>query len=137
MEKHIKLLALFICFVIGFLGGLGWSIWCYANSPQVCYTGALTFNTTQEYNEFKQFILQPQVEIDEISAVDSQPPIWVKYAVLVPRGFNFSYPYTSSGNAPAASSVFPATLLTVLSTAGAVVTGRELIGKLAGKQDES
>jgi len=120
--KHIALPVLLICLVIGFVGGFWWSIRCCVNSPQIRYAGTLTFNTTQEYSEFEQFILQPQVEIDKISVLGSQLPIWVKYTVLAPRGFNFSYPYTSSSNAPTSSSLLPAVLLTAFSTAGVIVT---------------
>jgi len=57
------------------------------NSPQVIYKGDVTFTTEEEYVDFKKYATQPEVIIKEIQVLASEPPIWVRYHIVVPREF--------------------------------------------------
>lgn len=67
------------------------------NSPKVWYGGDVTFDLEKDYECFKGYLMQPEVEIEEIQILASEPPIWVKYQVQIPRELPFPYSYDSKG----------------------------------------
>jgi hypothetical protein len=53
--------------------------------------GQLMFNTEQEYSQFKQVIGNNEVEIIDVDALSSAPPIVVQYDVIYPSDYEFNY----------------------------------------------
>ena len=66
-------------------------IYEYTHCEMVLHTGEEVFPTEEEYLEFKGFCLQPEVEIENISLLASEPPIYARYSLVVPRNINFPY----------------------------------------------
>lgn len=79
-----------VLFVLWNVVVLGVGIWVAAFSD-VGYSGKDVFRTTQEYIEFKECIGREGVGIDEMVVLSSEPPIVVKYSVIVERGIEFPY----------------------------------------------
>ncbi len=68
----------------------------YNQDPTVHkYTGKEVFDTNQGYQEFKEFIAQKGVEILDIQALHSEPPIIVAYQIAIPAemAMPFTYEY--------------------------------------------
>ena len=94
MTKVVKpvLLVIFACL---FISGISFLVHSYHTSPIACYSGQVIFRTEADYTAFKDYLSQPEVTLDEIQALTSEPPILVKYKVDVPRSWKFPYSYSN------------------------------------------
>ena len=68
-----------------------------SNSPYVIYSGDVTFDTTKEYITFKEYLMRSDIIIKEIQILASDPPIWIRYSVEVPRHWKFPFAYDYMG----------------------------------------
>jgi len=89
MFKKILVFALCLGLLIS---GVGLLVHYDRTSPEVWYRGDITFNSEEGYTSFKEYLMQPEVEITEIQILVSDPPIWIRYGVEVPREWEFPYP---------------------------------------------
>ena len=61
--------------------------------------GILTFSTEDQYTAFKEALIQPGIEIKDVSSLSSSPPIIVKYSAHIDKGVDFPYEGTRSSDA--------------------------------------
>lgn len=55
------------------------------------YSGKETFRTEQEYTLFKEAISSPDVHIQSMQSLSSEPPIVVNFQIMTPRDEAFPY----------------------------------------------
>lgn len=79
-----------VCLLVG---GVYWLWSSYYTSELAMYAGGEIFTTEEEYKDFKAYCLLQQNEILDIAVLASEPPIYVKYELVVPRG-TFPYAYS-------------------------------------------
>lgn len=73
-----------------FFGGLT----LYHQDPTMHrYTGKEVFYTNQDYKEFKEFLIQKGIEIEDVKALSSEPPILVSYQIVLPAEMLMPYTY--------------------------------------------
>jgi len=85
-------LGVITAFVVGIMGA-GLFMFALIGGPWVSYRGEVTFNTSQEFQEFKWYIGDPEVQVQDLEVLGGEVPIWVRYRMVVPRGMEFPYPY--------------------------------------------
>jgi len=86
-------LAVFLVCLGIFLTCVGLIIDFSRSSTYVIYSGDVTFNTVWEYTAFKDYLIDSDVVIEDIQILASEPPIWVRYRVEVPRLWEFPFTY--------------------------------------------
>jgi len=89
-----RALPVLLCLVVAILGMVLF-VEAEGRSPGVLYRGEVVFNSTEDYNNFKIFLGRPEVEVIEIQVLASEPPILVKYNIVVPRKDSFPYTFGS------------------------------------------
>ena len=62
-------------------------------ATEIDYRGAIIFNTTEGYTDFKAYLLTEGVDINNVDVLSSEPPIWVNYDVTVGTDAKFPFPY--------------------------------------------
>ena len=90
-----KVIACVLCLSLLVSGILLLVLYSTKTSPEVSYRGNITFNSEEGYTDFKEYLMQPKVEITDIQTLVLETTIWVKYNVNVPRDWEFPYPYSS------------------------------------------
>lgn len=55
------------------------------------YEGEAVFNTVEEYTQFKDAVVEPEVQKWEVDALTSDPPILVNYRITTDYGYEFPY----------------------------------------------
>jgi len=92
--KRVNLVILVVSVLLLALG-ISLAIHSCKTSPEVRYSGQVVFYTEKDYSTFKVYLAQPEVTINDIQVLASEPPILVKYAITTPRNMEFPYTYYS------------------------------------------
>ena len=92
--KKVNLVILVVS-ILALVLGIGFIIHSCKTSPEVEYSGQVVFNTEKDYSTFKVYLAQPEVTINDIQVLASEPPILVKYDITIPRSMEFLYTYRS------------------------------------------
>ena len=64
-----------------------------SDSTYVVYSGDITFDTEWEYTSFKEYLMVSEVVIKDIEYFESNPLVWIRYSVEVPRHWKFPFAY--------------------------------------------
>lgn len=76
--------------VLIFIAGLFLCIFC--NTPSgIASKGRLLFETEQEYTDFKCTLANPDIIIDDMTVLSSDPPIIIDFSVTRPLDTIFDY----------------------------------------------
>jgi len=94
-----KVLVFLLCLGI-FISGIVLLVEVERNSPVVNYRGEVIFETVEEYQEFKLYMLSPEVKLMAVDVLASDPPIWIRYSINQPRNQVFPYKYESTQPRP-------------------------------------
>lgn len=81
--------------VVVFAFGVVFLVEAEALDP-VDYRGSAVFNTEQEYQDFKMYIIESDYQLLDATLLSSDPPLLVAYEVRVPGGETFVYPYADA-----------------------------------------
>lgn len=65
------------------------------------YTGKVVFESESEYSQFKVAVGHPDVDINEIDVLSSDPPIVVRFDISTPYNMDFNYGTTQGNNGQA------------------------------------
>lgn len=86
MKRNLLLLGIAVLVLGGIFGG----IQVHFAAP-LYFEGKETFMSQEEYTAFKVALAMPEVEVKEMAALSSKPPIVVTFKVYVPRNHNFGF----------------------------------------------
>lgn len=87
-----KILVFLLC--LGILAsGIVLMVDALKHSPEVGYKGEIVFEKEAEYQDFKYYLLEPEVKLKTVSVLASEPPIWIRYSIITPREWTFPYDY--------------------------------------------
>lgn len=121
--KSIALLLLLLLFVGLFASGIWLEVHAAHTSLDVFYSGDVVFATEDAYVNFKEYLMKTEVEITDIQILASEPPIWVRYSVSVPRSWDFPYSYDSAQGNPSKGQLFGFSFVIAVGVLGAIVSG--------------
>ena len=111
-----------LLFVAFFVGGIFFAV-ALSNNPPYRYVGEMTFDTEEDYMNFKKYVTEDRVEIVDIDVLASAPPIWVSYNLITPDKVElFPFDYNSTGGSPSTLSVLGVSCLIAIGLFGFLIT---------------
>lgn len=122
MNNWKRIVVFLVCLAI-FVSGIVLLVNAHRYSSEVVYRGYTVFNSTQEYQDFKIYLMQPEVKIKEIQILCSEPPIWVRYSIEVPRFWFFPFNFDCTKGVVPSGVLLGLTLMIALGGGGATGSG--------------
>ena len=93
-ELFLKVLILLVSIIIVICSVAFGGLALYNHNPEgYRYTGKEVFYTIEEYQMFKEFLIQKGIRIEDMKALSSEPPILVSYEIIVPVDIPMPYSY--------------------------------------------
>jgi len=86
MKRNLLLLGIAVLVIGGIFGGIR-----TYQLADLRFEGKETFLSQEEYSAFKLEVGEEEVNILDIVALSSEPPIVVEFRVSVPRNYDFGY----------------------------------------------